>query len=246
MLEKSVYSLRNITNDKIIKYIDDKFIPQNQFMWRTRLDSENRYIPIIQRDVETFLVSILYSSKPKKVLELGTAIGYSSMVMANVLKNIYEDFAITTIERNQDMIKMAEKNIKEQGFEEKIEIIQEECVQCLKKISQNIKHLGTEDEIEKSKFDLIFIDAGKSHYLEFWKYAMDIIKKGGIIICDNIFMRGMTVDSAYDLYDKHRTSIKKMREFLDYINGDDNSYTSILPIGDGVSISYVLDEKRGN
>ena len=89
MMEKSAYSLRNITNDKIINFIDKKFKPQDDQLWELRLEAESKYIPIIQRDVENFLISLIRISAPRKILELGTAIGYSSMVMAKVLREIH-------------------------------------------------------------------------------------------------------------------------------------------------------------
>ena len=182
--------LMQITEKRII---DKKFKPQDDQLWELRLEAESKYIPIIQRDVENFLISLIRISAPRKILELGTAIGYSSMVMAKVLREIHMENEILT-----------------QG----------------KKVSEG----------EGFKF----IDAGKSHYLKFWQEAVKIVKKGGIIVCDNVFMRGMTVDSSYDIHRKHKTSIRNMREFLDYIIELENVHTSILSIGDGVSLSYIM------
>ncbi len=250
MMEKSAYSLRNITNDKIINFVDKKFKPQDDQLWELRLEAESKYIPIIQRDVENFLISLIRISAPRKILELGTAIGYSSMVMAKVLREIHmeneiltqgkkvsegEGFKIQTIERHPQMLELANENIEKLGYEEEIEILCGDCLEIMKKLS-GLSESGNNE----SGYDFIFIDAGKSHYLKFWQEAVKIVKKGGIIVCDNVFMRGMTVDSSYDIHRKHKTSIRNMREFLDYIIELENVHTSILSIGDGVSLSYIM------
>ncbi len=232
MLEKNKYSLRNITNPQITKYIDQKYKPINQKLWRMRLDSESKYIPIIQRDVETMLISYLFSSKPKKILELGTAIGYSSIVMADTMEKLNQDCEIVTVERNPVMIELATENIKASSYEDKITIIDNDAIKALDSLVESVATSSI------NAFDFVFVDAGKSHYMEFWERIEKIVKPGGIVFCDNIFMRGMTVDSAYDIHDKHRTSIKRMREFLDYLMGIDSIHTTLLPVGDGVTVSY--------
>jgi predicted O-methyltransferase YrrM len=88
-------------------------------------------------------------------------------------------------------------------------------------------------------FDFIFIDAAKSHYRRFWDVAEKLVKKGGLIVCDNTLMNGRTVSDKYDRLRKHRTNIAQMRDFLDYIHGLPHVDTAILPVGDGISISIV-------
>ena len=132
------------------------------------------------------------------------------------------------------MLELADENIEKLGYEEEIEILCGDCLEIMKKLN-GLSESGNNE----SGYDFIFIDAGKSHYLKFWQEAVKIVKKGGIIVCDNVFMRGMTVDSSYDIHRKHKTSIRNMREFLDYIIELENVHTSILSIGDGVSLSYI-------
>ncbi len=230
MIERNKYSMRNIINENITEYIDQRFQPINQSLWKIRLDAEGKYIPIIQRDVESFLITLLNISRPTKILEIGTAIGYSSAIMAKTLPNCY----IKTLEKNKDMIDRANKNFENLGVNENIEIVYGDARKEL---------LGIKDSIseDKDKFEFVFIDAAKSHYMEFWNIIVNMIKPGAIIVCDNVLMRGMTVDSAYDIHNKHRTNIKKMREFIDYIIGIENVQTSLLPIGDGVTVSYIKE-----
>lgn len=231
MLERNKYSMRNITNDKVTAYIDERFIPVDQKLWRLRLYAEDKYIPIIQRDVESMLVSVLNMHKPKNILEIGTAIGYSSAVMAKTLP----ESKIKTLERNKDMIDAAVSNLRDLEVADRVEIIQGDAREQVDLLADKCQR----GELEK--FDFVFIDGAKSHYLEFWEKISGIINPGGVILCDNVLMRGMTVDDAYDIHDKHRTNIKHMRNFIDYITGLKDVQTAILPVGDGITISYIKE-----
>lgn len=231
MLERNKYSMRNITNEKVTEYIEQRYIPIDQKLWRMRLDAEDKYIPIIQRDVETLMISILNILKPKNILEVGTAIGYSSVVMAKTV----DDSKIITMERAPEMIEKAVETLKDFQVEDRVKILVGDARENMDLLRE--KCLKGEQE----KFDFVFIDGAKSHYLEFWHKLKDQVKPGAIIFCDNALMRGMTVDNSYDIRDKHRTNIKNMREFLDYITGLKDVQTSILPVGDGVTISYIKE-----
>lgn len=231
MLERNKYSMRNITNEKVTEYIEQRYIPINQKLWRMRLDAEDKYIPIIQRDVETLMISILNILKPKNILEVGTAIGYSSVVMAKTV----DDSKIITMERAPEMIEKAVETLTDFQVEDRVKILVGDARENMDLLrDQCLKG-------EQEKFDFVFIDGAKSHYLEFWHKLKDQVKPGAIIFCDNVLMRGMTVDNSYDIRDKHRTNIKNMREFLDYITGLKDVQTSILPVGDGVTISYIKE-----
>lgn len=231
MLERNKYSMRNITNEKVTEYIEQRYIPINQKLWRMRLDAEDKYIPIIQRDVETLMISILNILKPKNILEVGTAIGYSSVVMAKTV----DDSKIITMERAPEMIEKAVETLTDFQVEDRVKILVGDARENMDLLrDQCLKG-------EQEKFDFVFIDGAKSHYLEFWHKLKDQVKPGAIIFCDNVLMRGMTVDNSYDIRDKHRTNIKNMRGFLDYITGLKDVQTSILPVGDGVTISYIKE-----
>ena len=92
---------------------------------------------------------------------------------------------------------------------------------------------------ERDPFDFVFIDAGKSHYTDFWNEVIEMVHSGSVIFADNVLMRGMTVDNKYDIHDKHRTNIKNMRAFIDTVTGDERYQTTLLPVGDGVTISFI-------
>lgn len=225
MIEKNQYSLNNITNQDIITYIDERFKPVDQELWRLRLEAEAKHIPIIERDVESLLRTLLMIHKPKRILEVGTAIGYSASVMARTLPSC----RIVTLERDSEMIENANINFVNLKTDEQVTMLEGDAKEILKKLP---------DEAEEP-FDFVFIDGAKSHYLTFWKEIIKMVKTGSLIVCDNVLMRGMTVDSKYDLLDKHRTNIRRMREFIEYIVDTDEATSSVLTVGDGVSISCI-------
>ena len=229
MSEKNAYSMRNITNERVTEYIEQKYSPINQPMWRMRLEAENKYIPIIQRDVESMLINYLNILKPKNILEVGTAIGYSAITMSETLP----DCKIVTLERSPEMFKKAQENIKKYQKEDKIQILYGDALESLINLKKHVK------EGKRETFDFAFIDAGKSHYLDFWNQVIEMVHEGSVVFCDNVLMRGMTVDNRYDVRDKHRTNIKNMRGFIDAITGDERFQTTLLPVGDGVTVSYI-------
>ncbi len=229
MSEKESYSKRNIISDATTNYLERKFKPLNQELWRMRLDSENKYVPIIQRDVESLMIVLLDILQPNRILEIGTAKGYSMLVMANKAPNA----RIVSLEKNILMAQEANENIKAADLTKRADVIRGDAKKTLLELQKKVK-----SGVEKP-FDFVFIDASKSHYKEFWDIIVEMVSDKAFIMCDNIFMRGMTIDDAYDVNDKHRTNIRKMREFLDYITAIEDIDTAILPVGDGVSISYI-------
>ncbi len=229
MSEKESYSKRNIISDATTNYLERKFKPLNQELWRMRLDSENKYVPIIQRDVESLMIVLLDILQPNRILEIGTAKGYSMLVMANKAPNA----RIVSLEKNILMAQEANENIKAADLTKRADVIRGDAKKTLFELQKKVK-----SGVEKP-FDFVFIDASKSHYKEFWDIIVEMVSDKAFIMCDNIFMRGMTIDDAYDVNDKHRTNIRKMREFLDYITAIEDIDTAILPVGDGVSISYI-------
>ena len=229
MLEKNTFSMRNITNEKVTEYIERKYSPLNQQLWRMRLDAENKYIPIVQRDVESMLITYLNILRPARILEVGTAIGYSAITMSETIP----EAKIVTLERSEEMYQEASSNIEKFHKGDAIEIMFGDALESLRTLKEQVK-AGQIDT-----FDFVFIDAGKSHYQDFWNEIIEMVHPGSVIFGDNILMRGMTVDNKFDPKDKHRTNIKRMREFIDLITGDERYQTALLPVGDGVTISYI-------
>ena len=184
------------------------------------LYAEENSVPIIHKEVADLLRVILKLKRPKKILELGCAIGYSSLFFADVLDG---DVEIVTTERNPIMLERAQDNIKKAGMEDRIKILVGDAEETLKDLE------GT--------FDMIFIDAAKGHYKMFFDMLIGKLNHGGIVISDNILYKGMIASDDYVVRRK-KTIVKRMRTYLDYICDLEGIRTSLIPIGDGLAISY--------
>lgn len=180
--------------------------------------SEN-IVPIIQKEGGKFLELMVSMHKPKKILELGTAIGYSSMLMYKALDG---DCSITSIERDEKMIGFAKNNLKKYGLESKIKILEGDCLEHLENLNE--------------KFDFIFMDAGKGHYNHFLPHCLRLLDKEGVLIADNVLFRGMIATD--DLVKRRQvTIVRRMRSYLEMVSNSDDLITTIIPMGDGIAIT---------
>ena len=217
----------NITNEIISSYIDNLYVNENRRLEELREFAEEQRVPIILKDTETLLKVIMKLKEPARVLEIGTAVGYSSCVFADCC-----DCCVLTIESNEETAKAARTNIENLGFSDRVQVMTGDARELLKCLDN------------EEKFDILFIDAAKSHYREFWDLALPLMKDESMVICDNVLLSGMTASDEYDERGRHKTSINKMRDFILYINSLDYVETAVLPVGDGVSISLI--DKTGN
>ena len=216
----------NITNEVVTRYIDGLYRPLTSELAELRRQAEADHIPVILRDTERFLVSMLTLIRPRRILEIGAAVGYSSSCFAQVCG---AGTKITTLEADPVMFEKASDNIRRLGYGEQIEVLFGDA-------------RGTLNQLEPG-YDFVFIDAAKSHYRAFYDGALRLCRKGGAIVCDNILMRAMTASDEYYPKGKHRTSIRKMREFLDYITASDAAVTSVFAAGDGIALSIVASDQ---
>lgn len=208
-----------INRDYIENYIRE-LLPERKSLKEMEEYAEKNHVPIIQPEVTQFLKVLLKMKKPKNILEIGAAIGYSAILMA---ESTPDDTSITTIERRDDMVDLAMKNIEEFGFENRIKVLKGEATEIL----------NTMDE----KYDFIFLDASKGHYKEFFDRSIKLLDSNGLIVCDNVLFRGMVASD--DLVKRRKiTIVKRLREFLKYITEIKGYTTSIIPIGDGIALIY--------
>ena len=178
------------------------------------------YIPIIQPEVAQFLKVFFGYSRPKKILEIGTAIGYSALFFAGLDENT----EIVTIERNPDMAKLAKDNFKKSGLENRITLIEGDAAQVL--------------ETLEGEFDTVFLDAAKGQYMKFLPNILRLLKIGGTLITDNILYRGIVADENPPK--KHITIARNLRGYIIEITHNERLETSVIPLGDGVGISKKL------
>ncbi|OLS03912.1 O-methyltransferase [Tissierella creatinophila] len=212
--------MSNINNDYIEEYIRGLLPEKKNSFKEMEMYAQENHIPIIEPEVAQFLTVQLKSLKPNSILEIGTAIGYSALVFAKALDG---NCTITTIERRVDMIELALKNITDSDYRKNIKILQGEAEEILPKL--------------KEKYDLIFIDAAKGQYLEFFNEALKLLNSNGMIISDNVLFRGMVATDDLVIRRK-KTIVKRLRGFLKYINEIEGYSSCVIPIGDGIALTY--------
>lgn len=176
------------------------------------------HIPIIMDDTLEIIANILKNNKPKRMLEIGTAVGYSAICFSKYLE---KDGLIDTIERDEERIKKANDNIKKLGLGNKIHILSGDAVEILPTLTE--------------QYDVIFIDAAKGKYPFFLKESERLLKPHGIIFADNILYKGYVMSD----YNKHkqRTAVRNLREYIKEVTENSNFDTEILEVGDGLAIS---------
>ncbi len=179
------------------------------------------YIPIIMDDTLEVVDNILKELKPKKILEIGTAVGYSAMCFSKYLE---EGGKIDTIERDEERVKEAKENIEKVGVSDKINILEGDAVEILPTLNE--------------KYDMIFIDAAKGKYPFFLQQALRMLNKNGVILADNILYKGYVMSD----YNKHkqRTAVRNLREYIAEVTNNPNLETEILEVGDGLAISKFI------
>ncbi len=180
------------------------------------------HIPIIMDDTLDVIKEILKKENPKRILEIGTAVGYSAICFARYSSNSIID----TIELDEERAKEAINNVKKIGFSDRINIMIGDAVEILPNL--------------KSEYDIIFIDAAKSKYSIFLKEGIRLIKGKGIILADNVLYKGYVMSD----YNKHkqRTAVRHLREYIKEITENPNFETEILEVGDGLSVTRVISK----
>ena len=186
--------------------------------------AEQFNVPIIKDEGLAMLEQTIMLSKPKRILEIGTAIGYSALRMNRLIGT-----EIYTIERNIDMYNEASKNIKLANKENEIHIIFKDALEAF-------------DDVKDLEFDMIFIDAAKAQYMKFFNLYTPLLKKGGVVFCDNMLFHGLVLDEAnYDNLSRSvRGLARKLKAIHEELLNNKEYKTSVFDIGDGVSISIKL------
>lgn len=217
----------SFTNDKVTEYINSYYQPIDEDMASFRDMNEENEVPLILRETEGFLSLLLELTHPEHILEIGTAYGYSALFFAKKLP----EARITTIDRAVRMIHVAESNFEDRPEGDRIDFRVGNAEEVLDSMILEIEQTGSND-----LYDFVFIDAGKSHYKEFFDRAEKLTRPGSLIVCDNILMHGWTVDRSYEGAKRHRTNVKYMRQFIEYINGREDLTVSLLSSGDGLAV----------
>ncbi len=181
-------------------------------------------IPIIDKETARFLSTLLSIYKPKKILEIGCAVGFSSSLMSEYIG----DGHITTIDRFDVMINKAKANFKKLGVENKITLLEGDAKEILGKLDD--------------KYDMIFLDAAKGQYINIINDCLRLLKKDGIIVADDIFQNGLIVKNIEDIPKRQRTIHRRLNEFIFKMCNNDGLESSLIPIGDGVLLTHKIKE----
>lgn len=209
----------NINHNHIVDYLNEILPGGKGILGELEKYAFEHCTPIIQKEVRCFIDALVESAKPTRILEIGTAIGYSAIFFAQRLPKNGE---IITLERDNDYISRARENFIRSGVGHKITLIEGDAEESVKNIT--------------GKFDFIFIDANKSKYKYYFDELLPHLNEGGMIVCDNILYKGYITSGEY-LSAKQRTIVNALREFLPYISNHPDVVTSVIPIGDGVTVS---------
>ncbi|QSX08659.1 O-methyltransferase [Alkalibacter rhizosphaerae] len=207
-----------INQDYIEDYIRGLLPKRNDLLNRLEIEAAEEHVPIIHPEVAQYLEVMVRSHDYKKILEIGTAIGYSAIRFAS----IHHAMQVDSVELSEEMIEKAEKNIKEAGLENQIKIHPGDASQVIKTL--------------EGPYDMIFLDGAKGHYVHMLEDCLRLLSPKGMIISDNVLFRGMVASNTV-LKRRKITIVKRMRRFLEEISADPRIHTTIIPLGDGVAVS---------
>ena len=220
-----------IVDERMRTYINSLDMGNTPFLEELEQYAIRERVPIIRREMQSFIKMFLAVNRPKRILEVGTAIGFSTLLMCEYGP---EDLEIVTIENYEKRIPIAKENFRRAGREAQITLLEGDAGQILK-------------ELEDS-FDMIFMDAAKGQYIRYMPQVLrllrpggtlvtDNVKNGGVLISDNVLQEGDIIESHYLVERRNRTIYKRMREYLYELKHNPSLITSIIPLGDGVTVS---------
>ena len=216
-----------IVDERMVTYINSLDTGSGQFLDQLELQAKKDRVPIIRREMQSFLKVLLQIKKPTKILEVGTAVGFSALLMA---KYTPEDTRSVTIEKYEKRIPVAKANFQAAGMDHRITLLEGDALEILR-------------EMEDS-FDFIFMDAAKGQYIHFYPEVMRLLAPEGILVSDNVLQEGDLIESHFAVERRNRTIYKRMREYLYVLKHDERLETSILPVGDGAAVSYKMKTER--
>ena len=209
-----------IVNERIVDYINSLDKGNSPVCNAIEKEALADGVPIIRKEMGNLLKVLLLLKQPQKILEVGTAVGYSSILMS---ENMPENCKITTIENYDKRIPVAKNNFKRAGKEDVITLIEGDALEVLKTL--------------EGPYDFIFMDAAKGQYINYLPDVKRVLRKGGLLISDNILQEGEIVESRYAVTRRNRTIHTRIREYVYELTHSEDFVTSIVPIGDGITLS---------
>ncbi len=215
-----------VNKERIAAYLASLEPFDDESLNRLRKDAEAAGVPIIRVETESFLRTMVKILDPQSVLEIGTAVGYSSIVMAKAGAG-----RIDTIENYEKRIPAALDNIRQAGFENRIRLIEGDAGRVLKDLITG----GAEP------YDLVFLDAAKGQYLHWLPDILQLMHPGSVLVTDNVLQDETVMESRFLIPRRERTTHARMRDYLYELKHNAGLQTSVIPVGDGISLSVLLD-----
>lgn len=204
-------------------YIQQLLQDSDAFLIHLRAEAQRNNVPIVREDTAALLRFLVSCHKPASILESGTAVGFSSILMAKY--NDAPDLHIDTIEIDPDTAATARRNIQSAGLSENIRVILGDAAEVFDCLT--------------GSYDMIFVDSAKGQYLHMYEDIKRLLKPGGLLVCDNVIFYGKIFDAPEQAPHKHRTIVNNMRSFLERLFQDEDYISTLLEIGDGVTLSYL-------
>ncbi len=209
-----------IVEERLVTYINSLDTENSELLNRLEREALETYVPIIRKETQQFLKWVLAMQKPQRILEVGTAIGFSALFMAEYNP---ADCKIVTIENYEKRIPIAKKYFKEAKREEQITLLEGDALEILPALE------GT--------FDFIFMDAAKGQYIHFLPEMLRLLSRDGTLVSDNVLQDGDIIESRFAVTRRNRTIHKRMREYLYEVTHHEELVSTVLPIGDGLTVS---------
>ncbi len=216
-----------IVDERMRTFINSLDIGNTPFLEELEQEALVSSVPIIRREMQSFIKVLLAMNKPQQILEVGTAVGFSTLLMCEYGQ---PEAHITTIENYEKRISIAKENFRKAGKEQNITLLEGDAGEILKTLD------GT--------FDMIFMDAAKGQYIHWLPDVVRLLAPEGILVSDNVLQEGELIESHYLVERRNRTIYKRMREYLYELKHHPQLLTTILPLGDGVSVS--IKKKNSN
>ena len=209
-----------IVDERLVTYINSLDAGNTAMLDQIEREATADYVPIIRKEMQSFLKFLLAMKKPARILEVGTAVGFSAILMAE-----YDPVPcqITTIENYEKRIPIARENFKRAGKEAQIALLEGDAAEMLKTL--------------EGPYDFIFMDAAKGQYIHFLPEILRLLARDGVLVSDNVLQDGDVIESRFAVTRRNRTIHKRMREYLYTLTHSEELVTAVLPVGDGITLS---------
>ncbi len=216
-----------MNQNRVTDYINSLDRGHGELLDRIAREARAGFVPIIRRETASLLQTVVAATRPVRILEVGTAVGYSALLMAQVMP---EEAHITTIEKYEPRIPLAKEHFRQAGMQEKITLLEGDAEEILKDLD--------------GPYDFIFMDAAKGQYIHWLPGVLRLMKEGSVLFSDNVLQDGDILESRFAVERRNRTIHSRMREYLYTLTHHEALQTSIIPIGDGVALSVKIKEQK--